>query len=81
MFAALGDSTRFQIVRLLQGGEDICVSEIADRVGITTSGVSQQLKVLEVAGLVSRERNGQKICYRLRKTDPIVRKLVSLVNN
>lgn len=81
MFDALGDQTRFNIVRVLARGQDICVSEVAEEIGISTPGVSQQLKVLEVSGLVNKKRMGQKICYRLRRGDPTARKLIALIKN
>lgn len=77
-FDALGDETRFKIMRLLSTRRDICVSELAEAVGISTPGVSQQLKVLEAGGLVYKERMGQKICYRLRRDDPLVAQVMNL---
>jgi DNA-binding transcriptional ArsR family regulator len=65
VFSALGDPTRFHIVELLSNQANLCVSEVAQAVGISTAGVSQHMKILERAGLVRPERLGQKICYRL----------------
>lgn len=78
-FDALGDETRYRIVQLLISGEDICVSELAEAVGISTPGISQQLKVLEMTGLVRKERMGQKICYRLCREDPLVEQVLPLI--
>lgn len=64
-FSALGDKTRFKIYELLNKHSEICVSELAGEVGISTAGVSQQLQVLEKAGLIERKRMGQKICYQV----------------
>jgi DNA-binding transcriptional ArsR family regulator len=65
VFHALGDPNRFKIIRLLSGSTSLCVSEVALKVGITTAGVSQHMKILERVGLVKPKRMGQKICYQI----------------
>ncbi len=80
IFSALGDKTRFRLLTLLRKKEDICVSELADEVGISNAGVSQQLKILEQAGLVERKRNGQKICYQISSDSEVNRKLLKLID-
>ncbi len=79
IFSALGDKTRYQILKLLSSEEDICVSELAEQVGISNAGVSQQLKILEKAGLVERNRMGQKICYSVKISNDVNRKLYKLI--
>lgn len=59
----LGDSTRFKMFKLLNSNQDLCVSEMANRLEISPSAVSQHFKSFEMLGLVSKERSGQKICY------------------
>lgn len=66
MFSALGDPTRYKIVKLLINRPELCVSEVARNVGISTAGISQHMKVLEQSGLVKPERLGQRTCYRLQ---------------
>lgn len=61
----LGDSTRYKIFKLLLTQEELCVSEIAQRVEVSTSAASQHFKNFEMLGVVSRKRHGQKICYSL----------------
>lgn len=78
-FAALGDRTRFQIMRLLLGNPELCVSEVAERVGISTAGVSQHMQVLERAGLLKRERMGQRICYRINQDSLTSREILKLM--
>lgn len=65
LFSALGDPTRFKIVQLLSTKQQLCVSEVAQEVGISTAGVSQHMRVLEQAGLVHPQRQGQRMCYQL----------------
>ena len=64
IFKALGDPPRLRLLSVLAHGE-LCVSEIAgiDDDGLST--VSQRLRVLRSADLVSRRREGQHILYGL----------------
>jgi DNA-binding transcriptional ArsR family regulator len=71
----LGDPTRFKIFKLLSSDEELCVSEIANRLDISPSAVSQHFRNFEMIGLVSKDRKGQKICYSLSHSDPLVREL------
>ena len=51
--------------RLLgQLGEPLATAEIARRLGVTPSAVSQHLQVLHVTGLVTRARDGRHVLYR-----------------
>ena len=78
-FSALGDSTRFRLFQRLLKDDGICVSELASEVKISNAGVSQQLKVMEQAGIITRQREGQKICYRIDQSDPENKKLLNLI--
>ena len=71
----LGDPTRFKMFKLLASDQDLCVSEIAAKLNISPSAVSQHFKNFEMIGLVSKYRDGQKICYTLNHGDPLVREL------
>ena len=57
-FAALADPTRRAILNRLAEGE-ATVNELAEPFPITTQAVSQHLKVLERAGLITRGRRAQ----------------------
>ncbi len=59
VFAALADPTRRDIVARLTAG-DATVNELAEPYRITLQAVSQHLKVLESAGLVTRTRDAQR---------------------
>ncbi len=65
-FAALGDPTRFAILNKLATDGDLTVQEIAKPFAMSLPAVSQHLKVLERAGLISRGREGQRRPCRLR---------------
>src|SRR5205814_10703744 len=64
-FAALADPTRRAILGRLPEG-DATVNDLAEPFPITVQAVSQHLKVLERAGLVSRGRTAQQPPARLR---------------
>ncbi len=80
MFNALGDQTRFRIFYSLCAGNDICVTELARIMTISVPAASQQLKLLELVGLVNRQRNGQKICYEINYDDVVVKDVIALIN-
>src|ERR1700716_4038527 len=63
-FAALADPTRRAILARLASGE-ASVTELAAPFAMSQAGGSQQLKVLERAGLVSRGRQAQRRPRRL----------------
>jgi DNA-binding transcriptional ArsR family regulator len=59
VFQALADPIRRDIVARLAVG-DATVNELAEPYEVTLQAVSQHLKVLESAGLVSRSRDAQR---------------------
>jgi len=79
VFSALGDDTRLEILNLLIKYPDICVSSLAEELGISVSAVSQQCKLMEFSGVLSRVRKGQRICYQIKSDDPVVRKVIKMI--
>ena len=70
-FEALGDPTRRQILELLSGGEQpagALVAALQGRAPISQPAVSQHLKVLREAGLVSARAEGTRRLYALHET-------------
>ena len=59
VFAALADPTRRDMVARLTAG-DATVNDLAEPYPVTVQAVSKHLKVLVVAGLVSRSREAQR---------------------
>jgi DNA-binding transcriptional ArsR family regulator len=57
-FAALADPTRRAILARLANGE-ATVTELAKPFQMSLPGVSKHLKVLETAGLISKDRDAQ----------------------
>jgi DNA-binding transcriptional ArsR family regulator len=62
---ALGDPTRRAILELLRAGAR-SVQELADELPVTRPAVSQHLRVLADARLVTHERAGTRRIYALR---------------
>lgn len=65
IFAALADPTRRAILSRLAGGQ-ACVTELAAPFDISQPAVSRHLKVLENAGLISRDIDQQRRPARLK---------------
>ena len=79
VFKALSDPGRMRIFKLLMEHDDYCVSEIGNAMQQTLPAVSQQLKVLDHAGLLKKIRDGQSICYCLKKEDQLVKDIIKFV--
>jgi DNA-binding transcriptional ArsR family regulator len=72
IFKALSDPTRLRLVKLLNDcqpgvckGGPLCVNALAHQLGVTQSAVSQHLRILRQAGLVSGARRGSFMHYSL----------------
>ena len=63
-FTALADPTRRRIIETLAGGET-SFGELADRFEMSRPAVSQHLKVLKNAGIVTSRADAQRRIYRL----------------
>lgn len=66
---ALSDDNRLKIVALLAQNE-LCVCHLVEALGLSQPNVSQHLTVLKNAGLVSGERRGTWMYYRLEVENP-----------
>ena len=64
LFKAFADTTRIRILYALMG-QDRCVADIADIIGVSQSAVSHQLRTLKQARLVKFQRDGKNIIYSL----------------
>jgi DNA-binding transcriptional ArsR family regulator len=68
IFKALGDPTRLKVLRMVTTkGNNFYVAEIAEKLGVSTSAVSQHLKVLKNAGIVEAVRSGFHTYYKLQE--------------
>jgi DNA-binding transcriptional ArsR family regulator len=65
LFRLLGDPTRLRMLDELTRSDELCVHEIAERIGTSDTKVSQALRLLRTAGVVRNRREGRHIHYRL----------------
>ncbi len=67
LFKALGDPVRLRLLSLIAShdGGEACVCELTGVFDLTGATISHHLKVLREAGLISGERRGTWIYYRV----------------
>lgn len=63
-FKVLGDSTRLKLLYCLDKNE-MTVTELCNKLGMTKSAVSHQLKVLKDNKLVNYRKKGKNVIYEL----------------
>jgi rhodanese-related sulfurtransferase/DNA-binding HxlR family transcriptional regulator len=74
---AVGHEHRVELIeQLAQGPRN--VEALAERVGLSLANASQHLQQLRRAGLVSRQRDGKRVVYRL--ADEVESDIVSLLS-
>ncbi len=64
LFKIFGDSTRIKIINILIG-EEQCVNEISDKINVSQSAVSHQLRILKASKLVKYRKEGNMIYYSI----------------
>lgn len=67
IFKALGHPSRLLMVEAMCNGEK-CVCELRELVGDDMSTISKHLSILREAGVLSSEKRGTNIYYRLKLT-------------
>jgi DNA-binding transcriptional ArsR family regulator len=68
LLKAIAHPVRMEIIIRLKA--DGCnVSEIQKNLGLPQSTVSQHLRILRNAGVLSRHRDGTKVCYAIEKKE------------
>lgn len=65
LFKALADQTRLRCMLLLASGDELCVCELTQVLGLPQPKVSHHLAALRKAGLVSDRKDGLWVYYRL----------------
>ncbi|OYQ61743.1 transcriptional regulator [Pseudanabaena sp. SR411] len=67
IFRVLGESARLQILSLIaaQPSQEVCACELVETLGLAQPTVSHHLKVLYEAGLLTKDRRGTWIYYRI----------------
>lgn len=64
LFKIFGDSTRIKIINILLNNE-LCVNEISEKINVSQSAVSHQLRILKTSKLVKYRKEGNLIYYSL----------------
>ena len=64
LFKVFADSSRIRILYKLLESE-YCVQDLAEKLTMTQSAVSHQLKILKMSKLVKNRRDGKQIYYSL----------------
>ena len=76
--AALGNDTRYRIVRLLAAAEDdLCVCEFEPLLDVSSSATSHALTKLSDAGLVERRKEGK---WRYYRATPLAERLLDALD-
>jgi ArsR family transcriptional regulator len=67
LFKAMGDPVRLRLLSLIAShdGGEACVCDLTDVFDLTGPTISHHLKVLREAGLITGERRGTWIYYRV----------------
>ncbi len=63
-FSVIGDGTRLKILYLLFSGEK-CVCDISEKLGMSMSAISHQLRVLKNSRIVKYRKQGKSVLYSL----------------
>ena len=74
---ALSDPSRVRVLKLLED-RSLCVCEIQSVLGLAQPTVSSHMKILEDAGLVSKERQGTWMIYSQALDDDSPQAMVML---
>ena len=72
VLGALRDQARRGFFRLLVPGQNLCLTDMVQLFNLSDLATSEQLKMLELAGLVSPARRGQLTCYWVKAEDSLV---------
>ncbi len=80
IFGALGDPGRLRIFKILLENKDVCVSDMANILGVSVPAASHQLSVLETAGLIERLRRGKMTCFKIPVENKTVKSIIDVLN-
>jgi ArsR family transcriptional regulator len=65
MFKALADPARVKIMSILLNTDEACACDVSDVIGKTAGTTSHHLKLLREAGLITGDKRGTWIYYRV----------------
>ncbi len=70
LFKTLANATRLRLLHALVRTGELCVTDLADAIGMRPQAVSNQLQRLTDKGILGSRRNGTQVYYRI--VDPCV---------
>lgn len=79
LLRALSNESRLLIMCYLTEAEEMSVGQLAEKVGLSQSALSQHLGLLREQGLVSTRRQAQTIHYRV--CDPKAAQVLALLHD
>lgn len=74
VFKVLANDTRLRLLHALIRAEELCVTDLADTIGMRPQAVSNQLQRLSDLGILAARRDGNNVYYRV--IDMCVRSLL-----
>lgn len=75
-FKMLANATRLRLLHALVRNPEMCVTDLAQAIGMKPQAVSNQLQRLVDRGILGSRRNGNNVHYRI--VDPCVTRLLDL---
>lgn len=80
IFKALSDKNRVRILKMLES-RPLCVCEITETLGLSTSTVSNHCSILKSAGFLSDRKDGKWVEYDLKRDskDSLVRQILAVL--
>lgn len=81
IFSALAEPTRRSIIEMLAERGQLTASNICDKFNVSAPAISQHLKVLREANLVTMEKRAQQHIYQINpKAKDWIKKMMMLWN-
>lgn len=65
-FKVMGDFTRVKIMEAIKD-EELCVCDLGHLLGVTKSAISHQMKTLKKYNIVTSNKKGKMVYYRLNQ--------------
>ena len=75
LFRVFGNDSRLRLLHALVREGELCVTDLAEAVGMKPQAVSNQLQRLVDRGMLASRRHGPRVYYRV--VDPCVRVLLA----
>src|SRR3990167_1463029 len=79
IFKILGDTNRYRIFEMLGKHPRLAVSDMAKILKISIPLASQHLKILEQGSMLVKEKQGQKVYYKLKQGNRIAQSITEVI--